>query len=319
MVRWLSVLLALSLIGSPAAAQTAKKKPAKTETKADKKPRPEPRDEDEPEVDEDEDEDEDEEPRPKRKKKKKKRKAKKPKPKDDEDEEPAESKPAPADGDAGDRGLHAPGKTNLGAGLLLGPALSTSNSDKKLTPLPFLSVSFVIDRAISPKLYFRLEPSFGYLRRRSTVNVVRRVDASNFPDVKISTQDIVNKVNAFDFSLRAALGVDHSKNLTSRVGGLVGFGTAATGAEECSEDNRSNGLVYGLHLTPIAYRSPAGGSRFFEVGLAAELRSQTIPRCDVPLKGEFNVNAGEIANFRPKRVESQFTSVAVALQGALFF
>jgi hypothetical protein len=99
----------------------------------------------------------------------------------------------------------------------------------------------------------------------------------------------------------------------------VGFATAATGAEECSGDNRSNGLVYGVHLTPIAYRASAGGSRFFELGLSAELRSQKIPRCDVPLKGEFNVNAGEIASFKPKRVESQFTSVAVALQGALFF
>jgi hypothetical protein len=317
MVRWLSLLLALSLIGSPAAAQTAKKKPAKTETRAEKKPRPEPKDENEPEVDEDEDEDE--EPRPKRKKKKQKKRKAKAKSVDDEDEEPEERKPAPEKEGGEERAFHEQGRTNLGAGLLLGPALSTSNSDKKLTPLPFLSLSFVVDRAISSTLYFRLEPSFGYLRRRLTVNVVRRVDASRFPDVKISTQDIVNKVNAFDFSLRGMLGLDHSKHLTSRLGGLVGFGTAATGAEECSDDNRSNSLVYGVHLTPLAYRSSAGGSRFFELGLSAELRSQTIPRCDVPLKGEFNVNAGEIATFKPKRVESQFTSVAVALQGALFF
>ena len=48
-----------------------------------------------------------------------------------------------------------------------------------------------------------------------------------------------------------------------------------------------------------------------------EYRSQTIPRCDVPLKGNFEVNAGEIATFNPKRVDAQFGSVAVALQGAL--
>lgn len=312
MVRWLSVALALSLIGAPAAAQTSKKKPkteAKPEAKVEKK-KPKPRVE--PEAEEEEEE---EEPRPKRKRK---RKAKV---EDDPDEDTGEeTRDAPKkkfvdEDESRERFL---GKTRFGVGLLLGPALSTSNSEGKLTPLPFASLSFVINSKLSGPVYFRLEPSLGYLRRRSTVNVVRQVDASEFPDVKIRTEDIVNRVTALDFSIRNLLGYDYSPMLTGRVGFLLGLGTASTDAGACSGDNRSTGFLYGAHLTPLAVRIPAAG-KFAEVGLAVEYRSQMIPRCDVPLKGNFEVDAGSIATFRPERVDTRFGSVAVALQGALLF
>lgn len=310
MVRWLSVALALSLIGAPAAAQTSKKKPkteAKPEAKAEKKPKPR--------VEPEAEEEEEEEPRPKRKRK---RKAKvEDDPGDDTGEETRDAprKKFVDEDESKERFLD---KTRFGVGLLLGPALSTSNSEGKLTPLPFASLSFVINGKLSGPVYFRLEPSLGYLRRRSEVNVVRQVDASEFPDVKIRTEDIVNRVTALDFTLRMLLGYDYTRTLTGRAGVLAGYGSAATDAEACSADNRSSGLVYGAHLTPLAVRIPAAG-KFAEVGLAVEYRSQTIPRCDVPLKGNFEVEAGEIATFRPKRVDTQFGVVAVALQGALLF
>ena len=294
MVRWFSVALALSLVGAPAAAQ-AQKKPAKAGAKAaDKKAPSKPRAEPEPEP----------EPAPKKKKRVVE---------EEEEEEAPKPKPKPEPEAQWDSS-----KSRHGLSLLLGPALSTNNSEGKLTPLPFAALAYSFHGSLGEALYFRLEPGIGYLRRRSTVNVVRRVDASDYPTVRISTEDIVNRVNAIDLSVRALLGYNYSKQFTGRVGLLAGLSTAATDAEACSGDNRSTGPIYGAHLTPIAARFVGAGSAF-EIGLSAELRTRKIPRCDVPLKGEFQVNAGEIATFRPKKIEADFATVTVALQGAIFF
>lgn len=291
MVRMLGATLVLSLMGAPAMAQTSKKKnPTKVETtiEADKsEPESEP------------------EPEPEPKKKSKKRSSEEEEVRDEKKEEAAPETP--------DSKKFIPGVS-----LLLGPALSTNNSGGKLTPLPFASLAFSLDSALGKAWYFRLEPSLGYLRRKSTVNVIRRVDASKYPTVKVQTEDLVNRVTAIDFSIRAMMGYHYTENLTGRVGLLFGLSSASTSAEDCSSDNRTTKAIYGAHLTPIAKRISLGKSKL-EIGISAELRSQTLPRCDVPIKGEFEVKAKEIATFTPKRVDASLTSVAVALQGAFFF
>lgn len=296
MFRWLSVALALSLLVAPAAAQP-KKKPAKpTPVVEEKAPEPEPK------------------PKPK----------KRPMPDPDEDDEPPK-KEAPVESKSDEAWASG---TRFGVGLLLGPALSTNNAEGKLTPLPFFNLNLAIDARFGGRLYFRAEPGLSMLRRTSTVRVVRKVDATEKDETgkvapTVTVEDISNKVTSYDVSVRALLGFDYTRTLTGRVGVVVGVNSAATGAvpnepEICSSNASTKGLVYGLHLTPLAARFPVG-KMMVEGGLGVDLRSQQIPRCDVPLKGDFTVNAGEVAVFTPKIVDSALTVTVVGLQGAILF
>jgi len=292
---WLLAAVA-ALLAAPAPAAAQAKKPTKGAPKVEEKPAPKP------------------EPKPKKKPEPEPEPEPEPKPLDDGKLE----KPATHD------------KGRVGVALQLGLPLSRSNAEKKITPLPLSGgLTGLIDVHLDQKVYLRVEPGLTLLRRNSTVRVVHKVDASNAPTkTTIVTEDISNKVLSIDLSVRLLLGYDYTRLdpktvLTGRAGALVGFNSAKTGArptepETCSTSSRSSGAVYGLHLAPIAARF-IGESKSFEVGLTTELRSQKIPRCDVPLSGEFTVNPGEVATFTPKIIDSQLTVVVVGLQGALLF
>jgi hypothetical protein len=288
------MLLALSLAAGPAMAQTPKKKAPKVEAKNKAEPKSEPP------------------PQPPPKKKKRVI----------EEEEIEDGEAPPKKEEAAKEGW-AEARTHYGVGLLVGPALSTNNASGSVALLPHGSLAFVLDHRLGASAYVRFEPTVGLLRRRSTVNVVREVDTTRQPPL-IRTEDIVSTVTSLDASLRLLLGYDYAASWTGRVGVLGGLNTASTastsarGEAVCTDDNRSTGLLYGAHLTPVAYRG-VSGRRAFEIGISAELRSQTIPRCDVPFKNDFVVNEGERALFRPKKVDTPFTVVAVGLQGVFFF
>lgn len=220
-------------------------------------------------------------------------------------------------------------RMHYGPALQLSMALSRNNAGKSLTPLPLLALGFAFDIPVDGGFYVRLEPSLGVLWRSSKIQVVREIDARQYDpndparsdpsNIVITTQELTNKVTHLSFTARALAGYDYTPTLTGRAGFLLGYGTAGTGASACSDDNRVGAGVYGLHLTPVAYRHEVDRTASVEVSLVGELRWQTVPRCDVPLKGGYDVPAGAVATFNPQVVRASLPVGVIGLQGAVLF
>ncbi len=206
-----------------------------------------------------------------------------------------------------------PGPVHFGVGLQLGILKAISIGYD-------LGVHVAIDVPLSSAWYLRIDPSFSAMSRSTKSTEVQQIavapDGTPLPP---AYDTVANKVQAYSFELRPAIGVDYlGGTLTSRLGGIIGFMTGSTSAAQCPTQGAS-GLVVGGTLTPLAARLTS--SKALELGLNLDLEELHVPRCGYasPPSGAIQVGYGSTVSFVPSTVGISALGGAASLELTYLF